>query len=72
MDEKTTGVSGLSLKSKDILKYAYLLLGMNKKRVIDTALLLYAEKFDLYGAAQRFANSRKNVDTLYENGSGQD
>lgn len=34
---------------------------MPKKKVLDTALMLYAEKFDIYGAAERFSVSGKTA-----------
>jgi hypothetical protein len=39
---------------------------MTKTKVINTALELYAEKFDIYGAAERFAKSGKFLDKFYE------
>ena len=66
VDEKTPGGIGLSLKSKDILKFASVLLGMSKMKVMNTALELYAEKFDIYGACDRFSKSGKILTEHYE------
>lgn len=71
VEAKTPGGFVLSIKSKDILKFAFLLLGTTKSQVMNTALELYADKFDLYGAATRFGNSKRMVNGLYE-GSEQD